>query len=204
MRGDRSHDAHLRGARPVSPLGRAARTEALLGQLGIRCDWKHTGGPLLWWGCLRRAGAASGPKGRLPPRPGHGLRRSRARVTAVQARLTVIEAACTPIAERLPAYALLRSDPGHLTHGGSDPPGRDRRPRLVYEVLSAPEARGPRHRPGPVRAIRGAGPDLQARPRTPPLGALPRGGGGRADRGHVGQPPWLSGAPFWGTSQKTT
>jgi transposase len=31
---------------------------------------------------------------------------------AVQARIAVIEAACTPLAERLPAYSLLRTIPG--------------------------------------------------------------------------------------------
>ncbi len=35
-----------------------------------------------------------------------------AQVTAVQARIAAIEAACTPVAERLPAYALLRTIPG--------------------------------------------------------------------------------------------
>ncbi len=33
-------------------------------------------------------------------------------VTAVQARIAALEAACTPVAERLPAYALLRTIPG--------------------------------------------------------------------------------------------
>jgi transposase len=35
-----------------------------------------------------------------------------AQVTAVQARIAAIEAALTPLAERLPAYALLRTIPG--------------------------------------------------------------------------------------------
>ncbi len=35
-----------------------------------------------------------------------------AQVEAVQARLTALEQACTPLAERLPAYALLRTIPG--------------------------------------------------------------------------------------------
>ena len=35
-----------------------------------------------------------------------------AQVTAVQARIAALEAACTPLAERLPAYALLRTIPG--------------------------------------------------------------------------------------------
>jgi len=35
-----------------------------------------------------------------------------AQVVAVQARITAIEQACTPVAERLPAYALLRTIPG--------------------------------------------------------------------------------------------
>jgi transposase len=35
-----------------------------------------------------------------------------AQVTAVQARITALERACTPVAERLPAYALLRTIPG--------------------------------------------------------------------------------------------
>lgn len=35
-----------------------------------------------------------------------------AQVTAVQARIAALEAACTPVAERLPAYPLLRTIPG--------------------------------------------------------------------------------------------
>jgi len=51
-------------------------------------------------------------KGRLPLGLATACADLGAQVTAVQARLAVIEAACTPIAERLPAYALFRSIPG--------------------------------------------------------------------------------------------
>ncbi len=77
-------------------------------------------------------------------------------------------------------------DPGDRAHGGRDPPGGDRRHRVVHAVQPAPEARGPRHRPGAVGAVRGAGADLEVRPRAPALGALPRGDGAGADRRGAG------------------
>lgn len=52
------------------------------------------------------------PKGRLPLGVATACTDLGAQVTAVQARITTIEAACTPLAERLPAYALLRTIPG--------------------------------------------------------------------------------------------
>ncbi len=51
-------------------------------------------------------------KGRLPLGLATACTDLGAQVTAVQARITVIEAACTPLAEQLPAYALLRTIPG--------------------------------------------------------------------------------------------
>ena len=52
------------------------------------------------------------PKGRLPLGLATACADLGAQVTAVQARIAALEAALTPVAERLPAYALLRSIPG--------------------------------------------------------------------------------------------
>jgi transposase len=52
------------------------------------------------------------PKGRLPFGLATACADLGAQVTAVQARIATLEAACTPLAERLPAYPLLRSIPG--------------------------------------------------------------------------------------------
>jgi len=52
------------------------------------------------------------PKGRLPLGLATACADLGAQVTAVQARIVALEAACTPVAERLPASALLRSIPG--------------------------------------------------------------------------------------------
>jgi len=51
-------------------------------------------------------------KGRLPLGLATACADLGAQVTAVQARITALERACTPVAERLPAYALLRTIPG--------------------------------------------------------------------------------------------
>jgi transposase len=51
-------------------------------------------------------------KGRLPLGLATACADLGAQVTAVQARITVLEQALTPLAERLPAYALLRTIPG--------------------------------------------------------------------------------------------
>ncbi|HSB81561.1 MAG TPA: IS110 family transposase, partial [Candidatus Methylomirabilis sp.] len=51
-------------------------------------------------------------KGRLPLGLATACTDLGAQVEAVQARITAIEQACTPLAERLPAYALLRTIPG--------------------------------------------------------------------------------------------
>ncbi len=51
-------------------------------------------------------------KGRLPLGLATACADLGAQVEAVQARITAIEQACTPLAERLPAYALLRTIPG--------------------------------------------------------------------------------------------
>ena len=52
------------------------------------------------------------PKGRLSLGLATACADLGAQVTAVQARIAVIEVALTPVAERLPAYALLRTIPG--------------------------------------------------------------------------------------------
>ncbi len=51
-------------------------------------------------------------KGRLPLGLATASADLGAQVTAVQARIATLEAACTPVAERLPAYPLLRTIPG--------------------------------------------------------------------------------------------
>jgi transposase len=51
-------------------------------------------------------------KGRLPLGLATACADLGTQVTAVQARIVALEAACTPLAERLPAYALLRTIPG--------------------------------------------------------------------------------------------
>jgi len=58
------------------------------------------------------AGRPAVAKGRLPLGLATACADLGAQVTAVQARIAVIEQACTPLAERLPAYALLRTIPG--------------------------------------------------------------------------------------------
>jgi len=57
-------------------------------------------------------GRSAQPKGRLPLGLATACADLGAQVTAVQARIRAIEAACTPLAERLPAYTLLRTIPG--------------------------------------------------------------------------------------------
>jgi len=52
------------------------------------------------------------PKGRLPLGLATACADLGAQVTAVQARIAALEQTLTPVAERLPAYALLRSIPG--------------------------------------------------------------------------------------------
>jgi transposase len=52
------------------------------------------------------------PKGRLPLGLATACADLGTQVTAVQTRIAVLEAACTPVAERLPAYPLLRTIPG--------------------------------------------------------------------------------------------
>lgn len=52
------------------------------------------------------------PKGRLPLGLATACADLGAQVVAVRARIATLEAALTPVAERLPAYALLRSIPG--------------------------------------------------------------------------------------------
>jgi transposase len=52
------------------------------------------------------------PKGRLPLGLATACADLGAQVTAVQARITAIEQTLTPVAERLPAYGLLRTIPG--------------------------------------------------------------------------------------------
>jgi transposase len=51
-------------------------------------------------------------RGRLPLGLATACADLAAQVTAVQARIATLEQACTPLAERLPAYALLRTIPG--------------------------------------------------------------------------------------------
>jgi transposase len=57
-------------------------------------------------------GRPAKPQGRLPLGLATACADLGAQVTAVQARIGTLEAACTPLAERLPAYALLRTIPG--------------------------------------------------------------------------------------------
>ena len=52
------------------------------------------------------------PQGRLPLGLATACADLGAQVAAVQARIATLEAACTPLAERLPAYPLLRTIPG--------------------------------------------------------------------------------------------
>jgi len=52
------------------------------------------------------------PKGRLPLGLATACADLGAQIASVQARITTIEQACTPLAERLPAYGLLRTIPG--------------------------------------------------------------------------------------------
>jgi len=57
-------------------------------------------------------GAPAQPHGRLSLGLAMACADLGAQVTAVQARIAALEAACTPVADRLPAYALLRTIPG--------------------------------------------------------------------------------------------
>jgi transposase len=67
---------------------------------GIRCDWKRTGGPLLWWGCLRRA------------RTELANCKARWRTTLRPALAPMGEPLPSRLWAELPAYAFLRSIPG--------------------------------------------------------------------------------------------
>jgi len=73
--------------------------------------WAELPGVLQAW---ERAapGRPAVPKGRLPLGLATACADLGTQVTAVQARIAALEAACTPVAERLPAYALLRTIPG--------------------------------------------------------------------------------------------
>jgi transposase len=73
--------------------------------------WAELPGVLQAW---ERAapGRPALPKGRVPLGLATACADLGAQVTGVQARITALEAALTPVAERLPAYALLRSIPG--------------------------------------------------------------------------------------------
>jgi transposase len=73
--------------------------------------WAELPGGLQAW---ERAapGRPAVPKGRLPLGLATACADLGAQVTAVQARITACEQALTPVAERLPAYALLGSIPG--------------------------------------------------------------------------------------------
>jgi len=73
--------------------------------------WADLPGVLQAW---ERAapGRPAFPKGRLPLGLATACADLGAQVTAVQARITALETALAPLAERLPAYALLRSIPG--------------------------------------------------------------------------------------------
>jgi transposase len=57
-------------------------------------------------------GRSAVAKGRLPLGLATACADLGVQVTAVQARIVALEAACTPLAERLPAYTLLRTIPG--------------------------------------------------------------------------------------------
>jgi transposase len=57
-------------------------------------------------------GRPAQPKGRLPLGLATACADLGAQVTAVQARIAALETACMPVAERLPAYTLLRTIPG--------------------------------------------------------------------------------------------
>ncbi|HZD05631.1 MAG TPA: transposase, partial [Longimicrobiales bacterium] len=57
-------------------------------------------------------GRSAVAKGRLPLGLATACADLGTQVASVQARITAIEEACTPVAERLPAYALLRTIPG--------------------------------------------------------------------------------------------
>jgi len=69
--------------------------------------------PVVLQGWERAApGRPAVAKGRLPLGLATACADLGAQVTAVQARIAALETACTPVAERLPAYALLRTIPG--------------------------------------------------------------------------------------------
>ncbi len=69
--------------------------------------------PVVLQGWERAApGRPAAPQGRLPLGLTMACADLAAQVTAVQARIAALETACTPVAERRPAYALLRTIPG--------------------------------------------------------------------------------------------
>jgi transposase len=73
--------------------------------------WAELPAALQTWGRAAR-GRPALPEGRLPLGLATACADLGAQVTAVQARTRAIEATLTPLADRLPAYALLRSIPG--------------------------------------------------------------------------------------------
>ena len=132
-------------------------------------------------------------KGRLPLGLATACADLAAQVTAVQARIAAIEAALTPVAERLPAYRLLRTIPGVGPTVAAILLAEIGDIAWDHAVQPAPEARGPRYHPGADRQVRRPVADLQMRAQPPPLGALPRGDGTRADHRGPGPPRGLEG-----------
>ncbi len=126
------------------------------------------------------------PKGRLPLGLATACADLGAQVTAVQARIATLEAACLPLAERVPAYPLLRTIPGVGPTVGAILLAEIGDIGWYHAVQPAPEARGPRHRAGAVGPVCGAGADLEVWAEPPPLGAVSRRHRGRPDGGGSG------------------
>ena len=117
----------------------------------------------------------------MTARPGHRLRRSRGAGHRGPGADHDARSGGHPARGAAPGLCAPPVHPRSRADRGCGPPGGDRGHWVVHAGQSAPEARGARHRPRAVGAIRGAGADLEVGPRTPPLGARPRGGRGGAD-----------------------
>ena len=120
------------------------------------------------------------------PRPGHPTRAPlspglagecadlTARLAAVQARIAQLETALGPVAEALPAYALLQTLPGVGPTVAAILLAEIGDIAWDHQVQPAPEARGARHRAGGVGPVRGDRADLEVRAPTPALDPGPR------------------------------
>jgi hypothetical protein len=119
-------------------------------------------------GCEER-----GPGAGLPPGLASELTDVLARLSAVQAQIAQLEAALVPVAEPLPAYALLQTIPRVGPTVAAILLAELRGHRPVQPGQSAPQPRGAGHPLGGDGPVDRDGGDLEGGPGPPALGPLP-------------------------------